>query len=64
MGKPNYKYEKRMKDLAKKKKKEEKAAKKAERRAAGEATENQPENGEAAAPGEEAPKAPETTSEG
>ena len=55
MAKPNYSFEKRQRELAKKKKKEEKEKEKAERKAAGE-------SGEAAAtPGnEQTPAEPPT----
>lgn len=57
MAKPNYSYEKRQRELAKKKKKEEKAREKADRKTGGapgegESTEAQ---GEAVTPSEPAP---------
>lgn len=54
MAKPNYQYEKRAKELAKKKKKEEKLRRKQETAQRGV---NEPENVEA--PGEEAPASSE-----
>ena len=62
MAKPNYSFEKRQRELAKKKKQEEKDAKKREARAAataGNATDDAPEAGEAETPAAtEAPAGP------
>ncbi len=54
VAKPNYSFEKRQRELAKKKKKEEKAS----RKASPDAPEQQAEGGPAAAPGEATPALP------
>ncbi|HEY1774174.1 MAG TPA: hypothetical protein VGH91_13380 [Gammaproteobacteria bacterium] len=51
MAKPNYKFDKRQRDLAKQKKKEDKLAKKAAKKAA----EGAPENGTETLPGDPTP---------
>jgi hypothetical protein len=49
VAKPNYSFEKRQRELAKKKKKEEKEKEKADRKAAGESGEAAPQDGQAPA---------------
>lgn len=55
MAKPNYSFEKRQRELAKKKKKEEKAKEKAGRKAGGETATQEPDEAE---PGEDAAATP------
>ena len=57
MAKPNYQYEKRQKDIAKKKKQEEKRLRKLEKKAleAGENPEQPAVEGETVSPGSESP---------